>query len=97
MERAPKVLDARAHCRTHTEAGGMPSAGSVPQFGTSFAALALLELVFCAMTFLWLACYAMAVAKMGDLLRRSPARRILDAVTGTVLIALGVRLAAEQP
>ena len=71
--------------------------GLLPQFGTSFAALALLGLVFCAMTFLWLACYAMAVAKMGDLLRRSPAGRILDAVTGTVLIALGVRLAAEQP
>jgi threonine/homoserine/homoserine lactone efflux protein len=69
----------------------------LPQFGTSFAALALLGLVFCAMTFCWLACYALAVAKMGDLLRRSPAGRVLDAVTGTVLIALGVRLATEQP
>ena len=69
----------------------------LPQFGASFAVLALLGLVFCAMTFLWLACYAMAVAKLGDLLRRSPAGRVLDAVTGTVLIALGVRLATEQP
>ena len=71
--------------------------GLLPQFGAGFAVLALLGLVFCAMTFLWLACYAIAVAKMGDLLRRSPVRRVLDAVSGTVLIALGVRLAAEQP
>jgi threonine/homoserine/homoserine lactone efflux protein len=69
----------------------------LPQFGASFAVLTLLGLVFCAMTFLWLACYAMTVAKMGDLLRRSPAGRVLDAVTGTALIALGVRLATEQP
>lgn len=69
----------------------------LPQFGAGFAALALLGLVFCAMTFLWLACYAVAVAAMSGLLRRSPARRILDAVTGTVLIGLGIRLATEQP
>jgi len=69
----------------------------LPQFGAGFAALALLGLVFSAMTFLWLACYAMAVAAMSGLLRRSPARRILDAVTGTVLIGLGIRLATEQP
>lgn len=69
----------------------------LPQFGTGFAALLLLGLAFCAMTFLWLACYAIAVARMGDLLRRSPVRRVLDAVTGCVLVALGVRLATEQP
>ena len=69
----------------------------LPQFGGGFAVLAPLGLVFCAMTFLWLACYAVAVAKMGDLLRRSPAGRVLDAMTGTVLIALGVRLATDQP
>jgi threonine/homoserine/homoserine lactone efflux protein len=67
----------------------------LPQFGVGFAVLALLGLVFCAMTFLWLACYAVAVAKMGDLLRRSPAGRVLEAMTGTVLIALGVRLATD--
>jgi threonine/homoserine/homoserine lactone efflux protein len=69
----------------------------LPQFGAGFAVLALLGLVFCLMTFLWLACYAVAVAKMGDLLRRSRAGRVLDALTGTVLIALGVRLAIDQP
>jgi threonine/homoserine/homoserine lactone efflux protein len=68
----------------------------LPQFGTHFAILVLLGLVFCAMTFLWLACYAVAVAKMGDLLRRSSIRRALDAATGTVLVALGVRLATDH-
>ncbi len=69
----------------------------LPQFGTGFAALALFGLMFCAMTLLWLACYAVAVAKAGDLLRRSPARQVLGAVTGSALVALGVRLAVEQP
>lgn len=69
----------------------------LPQFGTGVASLALLGLMFCAMTFLWLACYALAVAKAGGVLRRQPARRVLDAVTGSVLIALGIRLAIEQP
>jgi len=69
----------------------------LPQFGAGFASLALLGLMFCAMTFLWLACYALAVAKAGDVLRRQSARRVLGAVTGSVLVALGVRLAIEQP
>ena len=68
----------------------------LPQFGRHFIALTVLGLVFCAMTFLWLAAYAMAVATMGGLLCRSPIRRALDAVTGAVLVALGVRLAIEQ-
>jgi len=58
---------------------------------------AALVVQFFAMTFLWLACYAVAVAKMGDLLRRSPAGRALNVVTGSVLFALGVKLATEQP
>jgi threonine/homoserine/homoserine lactone efflux protein len=69
----------------------------LPQFGVGFAVLAMLGLVFSAMTFLWLASYAVAVAKMSDVLHRSPAGRVLDAVTGTVLVGLGVRLATDQP
>ncbi|HEY7489113.1 MAG TPA: LysE family translocator [Streptosporangiaceae bacterium] len=68
----------------------------LPQFGTQFFALMLLGLLFSVMTFLWLAGYASVVASMGDLLRRGRARRILDAVTGTVLVGLGLRLAAEH-
>ena len=60
------------------------------------AILALLGLVFAAMTFAWLASYAVAVARMGGLLQRPRVRRALDAVTGAALIAFGLRLATEQ-
>jgi threonine/homoserine/homoserine lactone efflux protein len=72
----------------------------LPQFasreGDVFATLILLGLVFSAMTFAWLALYAVAIARLGALLRRSAIRRTIDAAMGTVLIALGLRLAAEQ-
>lgn len=48
------------------------------------------------MTFAWLAAYAVAVAKAGDVLCRPRIRRALAAVTGAVLVALGVRLAAAE-
>jgi threonine/homoserine/homoserine lactone efflux protein len=68
----------------------------LPQFGgASFPALLGLGLVFCAMTFLWLSAYGVAVARAGDVLRRPRVRRALDAVTGTVLFAFGLRLASE--
>ncbi len=68
----------------------------LPQFGgTSFAALFTLGLVFCTMTLVWLSAYGVVVAKAGDVLRRGPVRRALDAVTGTLLVAFGLRLAAE--
>jgi len=70
----------------------------LPQFATSpsFAALLVLGLVFCSLTLLWLTAYAFAVARAGDFLRRSRVRRALDALTGAVLVALGLRLAAER-
>ncbi len=68
----------------------------LPQFGGHFAALLLLGLVFCSMTLTWLTGYAFAVAKAGDLLRRPQIRRWLDAATGAVLVALGLRLASEH-
>ena len=49
------------------------------------------------MTFTWLACYALAVAQIGGLLRRSPVRRALDATTGAALVIFGARLAADHP
>jgi threonine/homoserine/homoserine lactone efflux protein len=68
----------------------------LPQFGgASFGALAGLGLVFCTMTFLWLSVYAAAVARAADVLQRSRLRRTLDAATGTVLVALGIRVATE--
>jgi threonine/homoserine/homoserine lactone efflux protein len=68
----------------------------LPQFGgTSFVTLLALGLVFCTMTGVWLSAYGVAVAKAGDVLRRPRIRRGLDAVTGTVLVAFGLRLATE--
>jgi threonine/homoserine/homoserine lactone efflux protein len=75
-------------------------ASLLPQFAppgeATVLALLALGLVFCAMTFLWLAAYASVVAKAGDVLRRHRVRRAIEGVTGAVLIALGIRIAAEQ-
>jgi threonine/homoserine/homoserine lactone efflux protein len=68
----------------------------LPQFGDSFSTLLGLGLVFCSMTLVWLTLYALAIARAGDFLRRSSIRRAIEGLTGTVLIALGLRLAAEQ-
>ena len=70
----------------------------LPQFAPgepSFLSLLSLGLLFCAMTFAWLTFYATVVSKAGDLLRRSRVRRALDAVTGAVLVALGLRVASS--
>jgi threonine/homoserine/homoserine lactone efflux protein len=45
------------------------------------------------MTLTWLTGYAFAVARAGDVLRRSPVRRAIEAVTGVVLVAFGIRVA----
>jgi threonine/homoserine/homoserine lactone efflux protein len=75
-------------------------ASVLPQFAPEgqgmFSTLVLLGLLFSGMTFAWLAVYAFALSAAGGLLRRSRLRRGLEAVTGTVLVALGLRLAAEQ-
>jgi threonine/homoserine/homoserine lactone efflux protein len=68
----------------------------VPAGQASFGWLVGLGLMFCAMTFVWLTGYAYAVAKAGALLRRVRVRRALDAVMGTVLVGLGVRLATDH-
>ncbi|HEY6583518.1 MAG TPA: LysE family translocator [Gaiellaceae bacterium] len=68
----------------------------LPQFGSSFAALLALGLLFCVMTLVWLSAYAVAVAKAGDVLRRPLVRRLFDALLGAVLVALGVRLATDR-
>ena len=56
----------------------------------------LLAAIFIGMGLVWLTSYALLVAKMGELLKRSIVRRVLNAVTGTVLTALGVRLASTD-
>lgn len=75
-------------------------ASLLPQFvpdGTDpFAALLALGLGFAAMTFAWLTVYAAVVARAGDVLRRPVVRRWTEAVTGGVLVALGLRIAVES-
>jgi threonine/homoserine/homoserine lactone efflux protein len=74
-------------------------ASLLPQFaggeGASFLALLLLGLLFCSLTLAWLTLYAFAVDRLRRFLR-GPVRRVLDAATGVVLVALGTRLAAEE-
>lgn len=74
-------------------------ASLLPQFApagsASFAVLLALGLLFCAMTFAWLTFYAVAVAHL-ERLMTCAVRRALDAITGVVLVALGLRLASER-
>jgi threonine/homoserine/homoserine lactone efflux protein len=67
----------------------------LPQFGSGFLDLAALGLLFCGMGAVWLTGYAVAVSRARDAILRPRLRRALDAVTGLVLVAFGVRLAAE--
>ena len=66
-----------------------PAESAVPQ-------TLLFAAIFICMGLVWLTSYALLVAKVGALLRRSAFRRALHAVTGTILVALGVRLAFER-
>jgi threonine/homoserine/homoserine lactone efflux protein len=75
-------------------------AGLLPQFipagEETYSALMRLGAVFAMMTFAWLALYAAVVARAGDILRRQSIRRSIEAVTGTLLIGLGLRIATQR-
>ena len=74
-------------------------ASVLPQFtapGQGMAsALALLGLVFSTLTFVWLVAYATVLSTAGRWLVASPVRRAIEAVSGAVLIGLGVKVAAD--
>jgi threonine/homoserine/homoserine lactone efflux protein len=67
----------------------------LPQFGGSFATMLVFGLLFCALTWLWLALYATVLARLRRALRAGVVRRVFEAATGAVLVALGLRLVAE--
>ena len=67
-----------------------------PESGPRFATFTALGLCFCAMTAAWLAAYAFAVARARTVFERPRIRRVVDGLTGAVLVALGLRLASEQ-
>ena len=101
---SPRVLPVTAYRRGLLSNLGNPKmalffTSLLPQFApqpASFLHLVALGLLFCVTTLLWLSGYAVVVARLGDVLRRSRIRRLLDAVTGTALIAFGARLSAER-
>jgi threonine/homoserine/homoserine lactone efflux protein len=72
----------------------------LPQFTSrihpGFFSLLELGLLFCCLTLVWLSGYAVMVARAGAVLQRPAIRRTLDAVTGAILIGLGLRLVTEQ-
>jgi threonine/homoserine/homoserine lactone efflux protein len=72
----------------------------LPQFapdgGGALATLFGFGFLFCLLTFVWLAAYSFAVARARRLLSREAVRRALDALLGTVLVALGLRLALDR-
>jgi threonine/homoserine/homoserine lactone efflux protein len=72
----------------------------LPQFvsgdGSPALQLATLCLVFEAMAVAWFLVYVLAVSKAAHVFARSQIRRGLDAITGTVLVAFGLRLATER-
>jgi threonine/homoserine/homoserine lactone efflux protein len=66
-----------------------------PEGGGAFGVLLALGLLFCTLTLAWLSLYAVAIARLSALLTGRVLRAI-DAVTGAVLVAFGIRLAAEE-
>jgi RhtB (resistance to homoserine/threonine) family protein len=67
-----------------------PAAGS-----SRLAQTLLLSVVAVAVTAIWFTAVANVVGGLRRLLASSPARRAMDAVTGAVLVGLGVRLAVQ--
>jgi len=76
-------------------------ASVLPQFTAPghgmVSALVLLGIVFSILTFVWLAAYATVLSTADRLLRASRLHRPVEAVSGTVLIGLGVKVAADAP
>jgi threonine/homoserine/homoserine lactone efflux protein len=71
----------------------------LPQFagpGSGLAGVLGLGALFCLMTFGWLALYSVAVDRARRVLARTGVRRVLDAVSGAVLVGFGARLALQQ-
>jgi threonine/homoserine/homoserine lactone efflux protein len=75
-------------------------ASVLPQFAPDgqgmLSHLALLGLIFSAMTLVWLTLYATVIASLGDAFRRSRIRRVVEGMMGATLVGLGMRVAAEH-
>ena len=75
-------------------------ASVLPQFAPEgqgmLSALALLGVMFSAMTLAWLTLYAVVIASLGDAFRRSAIKRATEGLMGAALIGFGARIAYEQ-
>lgn len=72
----------------------------LPQFiargADPLPALLLLGAIFNALGLIWLTCFALAVARSRSALSTARVRRLQERLTGTALIAVGVRIALER-
>jgi threonine/homoserine/homoserine lactone efflux protein len=68
----------------------------VPPDWDPFVGFVVLGAAFCALTLGWLALYAVVLDRARRVLARLWVRRIVDTVSGTVLVVLGTRLAVEN-
>ena len=71
----------------------------LPQFASAEGGagpVLALGLVFCLMTFAWLALYSVVVDRARVALRRPRVRRALDGLSGLVLAGFGARLTLQQ-
>jgi threonine/homoserine/homoserine lactone efflux protein len=72
----------------------------IPQFVTpgpgATLESALLAATFAAMVLAWLTAYAILAGKAREVLQRRPVKRLLDTVSGLVLVGLGLRLVADS-
>jgi threonine/homoserine/homoserine lactone efflux protein len=71
----------------------------LPQFASAEGGagpVLMLGLVFCLLTFAWLALSSVVVDRARVVLRRTRVRRTLDGLSGLVLVGFGARLASQQ-
>jgi RhtB (resistance to homoserine/threonine) family protein len=72
----------------------------LPQFvhshGAVFADLLALGAIFVTITLAWLVAYSLVIGHGASVLRRPRVRRVLDRITGVVLVGFGIRLVFER-
>jgi threonine/homoserine/homoserine lactone efflux protein len=63
--------------------------------GSFFTQVVVLGLAFELLTIVWLLSYGAGVARIGEAMRRPSVRHLLERISGTVLIALGLKIAVD--
>ena len=71
----------------------------MPQFttgeGSFFVQVLILGAAFELLTVLWLTSYGLFVARVGEAMRHPRIRHVLERVSGTILVALGLQVAVD--